>query len=76
MKVRVLYPLALAYLPKPPAAGDVITLEDDVAARAIEVGYVEPVGKPAVERATAAPGEKRKPGRPKKTATPPKPKGE
>ena len=74
-KIRVLYPLAFAGLPNPPAAGDVIELDE--AAAFIAAGYAEPVGSKggAVERAVATPGVKRPRGRPRKNPPPEAPPG-
>jgi hypothetical protein len=62
MKIRVLYPSAFAHLSKPPQGSDVIDLPDAEAKSHIASGYAEAV---KVERATAAPGEKRAVARPK-----------
>jgi hypothetical protein len=63
MKVRVLYASAFVHLDKPPAGGDIVTVEDSFGKAAIAAGYAE---EPKVERATAAPGEKRQVTRPRK----------
>jgi iron uptake system EfeUOB component EfeO/EfeM len=68
MKIRVLYPTAFAsYAKKEPAAGSVIDLDTKVAEALIADGAAEKAdAKASVERATKAPGEKRRVGRPRK----------
>ena len=70
MKVRVLYPTGLAGTKYADSkGGQVITMDDDRAAEFIRVGTVEAEDtKPPVERATAAPGEKRATRRPRRPA--------
>jgi hypothetical protein len=61
MKIRVLYPQGVAGLTKDEAeAGDIISVDKQTADELISQGYAEPEdAKPAVEQATAAPGEER-----------------
>lgn len=70
MKVRVLYPTAFGPHLKgeEPEGGSIVNIDQQVAEALISEGFAEPVDAkpPVVEQATAAPGEKRKVGRPRK----------
>lgn len=68
MKVRVLYPTAVnVHIKEDVDAGGTVTLDDDLAHALMRDGAVEPMNAARVERATAAPGERRR-GRPRKNA--------
>lgn len=66
-KIRILHPIGCRRFGISAAGGDVVEMDEKWADTAIAKGYAE---EPAVERATAAPGEKRvtgkKRGRPRK----------
>lgn len=67
MKCRVLYPTVTESHGIKGAGGDIVDVEDELARALITEGSLEAVEDSGrVERATAAPGEKRPVGRPKK----------
>lgn len=67
MRCRILYPTATEPVGIKGAGGDIVEVEDQLARSLIETFALEAVEDSArVERATAAPGEKRPVGRPRK----------
>ncbi len=67
MKCRVLYPTVTESHGIKGVGGEIVDVEDELARQLIIEGSLEAAENPGrVERATAAPGEKRPVGRPKK----------